>query len=166
METLWQDIHYGLRVLRRGPGLTLVALLSLALGIGAATAMFSVAYGVLISPYPYVKPDQIWSPDIRGTKDPMPSMRPYHLSTLLEVEKLRGFSSVMATSPEGRLLTGDHAPESFSSILVTADAFEFLGMKPLLLPKISSEIRMVRPEPGEVTKQRCRAALDGEHGGG
>ena len=132
IETLWQDVHYGLRVLRKGPGLTLVALLSLALGIGATTAMFSVVYGVLIAPYPYAKPNEIWSPDIRSVKDPRPSMRPYHLSTYLEVQKLPAFASVMATSPESRLLTGDRAPESFTSVLLTANAFQFLGVEPVL----------------------------------
>ena len=60
-ETFWQDVRYGLRMLRRAPGLTAVALLSLALGIGSTTAIFSVVYGVLIAPYPYSRPGEIWA---------------------------------------------------------------------------------------------------------
>src|SRR6266478_5209067 len=69
-ETFWQDLRYGLRVLRKSPGLTAVALLSLALGIGATTSIFSVVYGVLISPYPYSRPGEIWSPAVRNAKNP------------------------------------------------------------------------------------------------
>ena len=69
-ETFWQDVRYGLRTLRRAPGLTAVALLSLALGIGSTTAIFSVVYGVLISPYPYARPDEIWAAAVRSAKNP------------------------------------------------------------------------------------------------
>ncbi len=59
MKTLLQDIRYGLRQLVKMPGFTLTAILSLALGIGATTAVFSVVYSILMDPYPYASPDRM-----------------------------------------------------------------------------------------------------------
>ena len=59
METLLQDLHYSLRQLIRSPRFTLTAVLSLALGIGATTAVFSIIYATLLNPYPYPAADRI-----------------------------------------------------------------------------------------------------------
>jgi putative ABC transport system permease protein len=132
LETLWQDLRYGLRVLLKSPGLTLVALLSLSLGIGSTTAIFSVVYGVLISPFPYAKPGEIWAPrlrDARTTRDPSIFQ---HLSEYLEIQKQPSFSIAMGTQPTNQLLTGDRQPENFTAVMVTGNAFQFLGVAPVL----------------------------------
>ena len=59
MRTLWQDLSYSFRQLIKMPGFTLTAILSLALGIGATTAVFSVVYAILVDPYPYAGADRM-----------------------------------------------------------------------------------------------------------
>ena len=124
-----QDLVYAVRSFRRSPAFTAVALLSLALGIGATCAIFSVIYGVLIAPYPYAKPDEIWSPEIVSLDHR--SARGYLLDELPRVKALPAFSDVMATSGESVLMTGEFGPESFGGVLLTANAFNFLGVPPI-----------------------------------
>ena len=132
VETLWRDLRHGARVLLQSPGLTIVAWLSLALGIGATTAIFSVVYGVLIAPYPYARPNQIWAPQIRNARNPRQGRAEFSLREYLELRKLPAFSQAMATRPETQLLTGNHAPEDFTAVGLTANAFQFLGVEPVL----------------------------------
>jgi putative ABC transport system permease protein len=127
---LMQDLGYATRSFRRSPAFTLVALLSLTLGIGATTAIFSVIYGVLISPYPYAKPGEIWAPRVQGLDG-----RGGHVYVPAEVKpmaELPAFSDVMSTSIETVLMTGDFPPESFGGVLLTGNAFNFLGVRPVV----------------------------------
>jgi putative ABC transport system permease protein len=130
LETFVQDLGYALRSFRRSPGFVLVALLSLTLGIGATSAIFSVIHGVLISPYPYARPGEIWAPGV----SPL-SGRGGHTYTLDELRALTevpAFADVMATSVQTVLMTGNFAPESFNGVLLTGNAFNFLGVPPVI----------------------------------
>jgi putative ABC transport system permease protein len=149
IETLWQDVRFGGRLLRKTPGFTAVAMLSLALGIGATTSIFSAIYGVLVSPYPYARASEIWAPQILDARNPQRAgFRTHQMHDYLEIKKLPAFSEVMATRPDSRLLSGDR-PENFRAIGVTPNAFQFLAVPPVLGRTIEpSDVRPDgRPEP-------------------
>ncbi len=130
MDALVQDLGYAVRSFRRSPAFVLVALLSLTLGIGATSAIFSVIYGVLISPYPYARPGEIWSPEVRAVDGR--GGHGYSLDELRSLTELPSFSDVMATSIETVLMTGEFAPESFNGVLMSGNAFNFLGVSPVV----------------------------------
>src|SRR5256884_279154 len=124
--------------------------LMLALGIGATTSLFSAVYGVLIDPYPYAKPGEIWTPGLRSATANQ-RMRPYPPKEYLEMATLSAFSDVMATCPGNVLLTGEFAPETISGIRLSGNAFNFLGVPPLIGRTIQpSDIRSTG-EPELVT---------------
>ena len=126
------DIRYAFRMLIKNPGFTAVAVLSLALGIGATTGLYSAVYGVLISPYPYARPQTMWWPSIQGVK-PNQRRLSYRMSEFVDLAGLPVFSEVMGTSQgDNLLLTGDFAPESLRTVRVTPNAFHFLGVPPIL----------------------------------
>jgi putative ABC transport system permease protein len=126
METIIRDLRYAIRMIWRSPGTSLVALISLMLGIGATTAIFSVVYAVIVNPYPYSKPDEIWAPSVRALTG-----RGGHgdtLDDLREIRKLPVFADVMATNADTVLLTGDYAPETLTGVRMTANGFQFLAV--------------------------------------
>ena len=98
LQTLAQDASYALRSFRRSPAFFAVALLSLTLGIGATTAIFSVIYGVLIRPYPYARPDEIWAPQVRAVTGR--GGHGYSVDEFQQMKHLPAFSDVMATGFE------------------------------------------------------------------
>ena len=129
LEDFTQDLGYAIRSFRRSPGTVPVALLSLMLGIGATSAIFSVVYGVLISPYPYARPGEIWAVEVRAT-----SGRGGHTYTPQELRRLSevpALADAMGTSFETVLLTGEFSPESFNGVLMSGTAFNFLGVPPI-----------------------------------
>ena len=131
-ERLWQDARFALRTFGKNAGFTVVALLSLMLGIGASVALFSVVYGVLIAPYPYARPNQIWAPAVLGPNEAVHVWHWYSQREMEEVEKLPAFGEVMATSVRPVLLTGGINPENFYGVFLTGGAFNFLEVKPLI----------------------------------
>ncbi|MDB6039307.1 MAG: hypothetical protein JWM99_3148 [Verrucomicrobiales bacterium] len=131
IETSIRDVRFGVRMLGKNPVFTAVAVLTLALGIGAATALFSVVYGVLISPYPYAKPGEIWVPGLASAGGEQ-KMRPYPTAQFSEMAKLPVFADVMATAPGSVLLTGEYAPQTVRGVRLSGNAFNFIGVRPQL----------------------------------
>jgi predicted permease len=130
MGALFQDVRYGIRMLAKNPGFTAVAVLTLALGIGASTAIFSVVYGVLLRSLPYPKPDQIvrlWEVSARGGRmnfaDP-------------NFEDIRsqshGFQGVAEYAAWLQSVSGGSEPTRTMVASVSHDFFPLMGVGPVL----------------------------------
>ncbi|MGE5326289.1 MAG: ADOP family duplicated permease, partial [Deltaproteobacteria bacterium] len=129
-ETLMQDLRYGVRQLRRNPGFTTVAVLTLALGIGANTALFSVVNGVLLNPLSYPEPERLVSVDASKHNFTHGSIS---YPNFLDWHRLnRSFSHFAVARPTGFLLTGAGAPEELNAAAITSDFFPMLGIRPVL----------------------------------
>ncbi len=125
------DLRFAIRQMCRFPGYSAVAVITLALGIGATTAIFSVVYAVLISPYPYGHPGEIWVPGLHSANS-VQRMRPYRSDEFRALSTLPAFSSVMGTTPGSVLLSGEFAPEMITAPRLSANAFRFLEVPPIL----------------------------------
>jgi putative ABC transport system permease protein len=132
LEQLWQDVRYGLRQLRRNPGFTVVAVLTLTLGIGANTAIFSLINAVLLTPLPFPHPDrlvQIWEKDPHIGLD-QGVVSPYNF--LDWQSQSHNFEAMAAYQHEHFSLTGGPLPVGLGGRRVTADFFRVLGVRPML----------------------------------
>jgi putative ABC transport system permease protein len=130
METLLRDIRYGIRSLVKRPGFTVVALIALALGIGANTAIFSLVNAVLLRPLPFAEPDRLvwmWGTFTGGNRA---SVAP--LDFLDYRKENKTFEEFAASFPLALNLTGSGEPERLSAAGVTGNYFQALGAKPAL----------------------------------
>ncbi len=131
-DSLRQDLRYGWRMLIARPGFTAVAVLSIALGIGATTAIFSVIHAVLVDPYPYRAADRIgWL----GTPTPRGDWQfPYAMAQYLELRsRARSMEDEVAVSMKQVVLTGRGLlPEVVSQEDCSPNIFDFFGVPPLL----------------------------------
>src|SRR5438093_385504 len=130
LETLWQDVRYGARMLRKNPGFTSVAVLTLALGIGANTAIFSFVDAVLLKPLPYPEPGQLVQ--LRVGRPGKPSTD-ISSATFVEVKaQSQSLARIAAYTGGDMTLTGAGSAERVVAGAVTAEFFPLLGVQPAL----------------------------------
>jgi len=124
LESLWQDLRYGARMLIKKPGFTLVVVVTLALGIGGNTAIFSVVNGVLLSALPYPQPEQLAM--IRPASEGLAS---YPIFADWR-DRNQTFQGIAAMNAESFTLTGRGEPEKIRAARVTANFFQLMGVNP------------------------------------
>ncbi|MGA8145093.1 MAG: ABC transporter permease [Candidatus Acidiferrales bacterium] len=145
MGALWQDVMYGVRMLRKSPGFTAVAVLTLALGIGANTAIFSVVNGVLLRGMPYHDPDRLaimWN-DYGSEGQSLPAVSPPDFKDYRERVHLMDFAAGSGT-PGGTLMLDDpggggNRPQQFEMASITPNFFTLLGVEPALGRNFTTE---------------------------
>jgi putative ABC transport system permease protein len=130
MQTLWQDLRYGARMLLKKPGFTLIAVFTLALGIGANTAIFSVVNAVLLRPLPYPEPERLMminATDLtRGAASMginLPDFREWR-------DRNRSFEAMAAFSTDSYNISGNEEPERVVGAVASADFFKTIGVNP------------------------------------
>jgi len=131
LETFLQDARYAFRMLRKNPGFTAVAVLTLALGIGANTAIFSVVHAVLLKPLPYGNPDQLYNVFQAKPQEGVGGTG-WSYANFTELREQNRVFSEMAGSQQHQLtLTGRGEPAVVNTSVVTPELFSLFGEKPL-----------------------------------
>ena len=137
MMSFWQDVRYGLRVLGKNPGFTAIAILTLALGIGANTALFSVVNGVLLNPLPFPSPDQLLAVYSKtGTFQESSISYPNFLDWQKDNHS---FAALSAFRSDDYNMVGAGEPERVHIHMISAEFFPALGLPPLLGRTFRSE---------------------------
>jgi putative ABC transport system permease protein len=134
MQAIWHDLRYGLRGIRNQPGFSVLAMVTLALGIGASTTIFSVIQNVLLDPFPYTDARRVASiviHDVKSARPGGPSAFP--VPEFLEYQNQNHvFEEVIGGGGEDVLQTTDNGTEQYTGGYVTPNMFRFLGVPPLL----------------------------------
>ena len=129
---LWQDLHYGLRMLAKNPGFTAVAVIALALGIGANSAIFSVVNTVLLRPLPYKNPEHLVMVWEENSKQGYPQDTPAAANYVDWRDQNHVFEAMAAITEISFNLTGVGDPERIDGQRVSASLFPLLGVEPQL----------------------------------
>jgi putative ABC transport system permease protein len=128
MHTLLQDFRFSLRQLTKSPGFAMTAIVSLALGIGATTAVFSVVYAVLMNPYPYAGADRMVHLRIRGDKDGREDGVGFTGAQWQQIRQSPAVDDAFASDGWNLTITGHDLPEDVSGSYLTSNAFNYFGV--------------------------------------
>ncbi|MEM7415889.1 MAG: ABC transporter permease [Gemmatimonadota bacterium] len=146
MMTLGKDLKFAARSFARAPGFTAVALLTLALGIGATTTMFSVLHGVVLKPLPYESPNELVM--VGSTSQRIPGLAPVAPADFMDWRaEATTFSHLVATEAWTLDLTDADRPARISSAAVTGGFFDMLGVAPMLGRGITRQDEIEGAEP-------------------
>src|SRR5438045_3373794 len=173
MTNAGRDIRYAVRQLLKAPGFTATAVLTLAFGIGATTAIFSIVEGVLLRPLPFADPSRVVVVGdlIEGTDFSTPGVPAYE--SLLYTRGTHGFSSMGAYQQTAYEVSGTGDPAQVSASRLSAGVFATLGVSPLMGRRLKPDIspaqeqqdtqgvtqEIMRNLPGQMSTLRLRAAV-------
>jgi putative ABC transport system permease protein len=134
MQTIWHDLRYGLRELAIRPGFSLLAIITLALGIGASTTIFSVIQNVVLDPFPYTDAERVAMIQIHDLSSSRPGGRSFfQIPEFLDYqEQNHVFDEVIGGTMEDVLQTTGEGTEQVTGGLVTPNTFRFLGVPAML----------------------------------
>jgi predicted permease len=131
MGNILQDLRFALRQFRKSPGFVITAVLSLTLGIGATTAIFSVVYGVLLDPYPYQDADRMVHVELRDKSDRGPLLV-VNATGYQQLHQASTIDDVFLQQSRQQVLTGDQLPISVNVGIYSPNLFTYMGVPPLL----------------------------------
>ena len=132
IEDFWRDIRLAARVLVRSPGFTVIAIITLALGIGATAAIFSVVYGVLLKPLPFHEPERLVGVYHRAPGINVPVLNQGPATYFTYLENQRSFEGIGAWDRAEISITGRGEPERVEALAVTAGTLPLLRVQPVL----------------------------------
>src|ERR1700693_5281505 len=127
MNGLLQDLRYAVRQLRKSPGFTATAVLSLTLGIGATTAIFSVVYSILLDPYPYKDADRMVHVEVRDKSDRGPLLA-VNGSEYSELRRASSIDDVFVANTQMQTMTGAQFPISVNVGQYSPNLFTYMGV--------------------------------------